>query len=130
MKKSTFHSSKQRNGYNNSFVYCRLLVTCIVPFNCLIKGTRNQNSPLTQHVYIFFGLVFCLTSRSTTFQSFWDGATASWVFTSTLGTLKCLAKEPYTAVMGFEPWTSRSGVRSSTTEPLRPPMFTYLSYNT
>ena len=64
-----------------------------------------------------FGLVFCLTSLSTIFQSFWDGATASWVFTSTLGTFKCLIQGHYTAVMGFEPWTSRSGVRSSTTEP-------------
>ena len=54
-----------------------------------------------------FGLVFCLMSRSTIFQSFWDGATASWVFTSTLGTLKCLAQGHYMAVMGFEPWTSR-----------------------
>ena len=63
---------------------------------------------------------FCLTSRSRIFQSFSDGATASWVFTSTLGTLKCLAQGHYTAVVGFEPWTSRSGVRSSTTEPPRP----------
>ena len=41
--------------------------------------------------------------------------------TSTLGTLKCLAQGQYTVVVGFEPWTSRSGVRSSTTEPPRLP---------
>ena len=38
--------------------------------------------------YIYFGLVFCLTSCSTIFQSFWVEATASWVFTSTLVLLK------------------------------------------
>ena len=47
----------------------------------------------------------------------WDGATASWVFTSTLETLKLLAQGHYTVVVGFEPWTSRS-----TTEPPRPRM--------
>ena len=56
-------------------------------------------------------LVFCLTSQSTIFQSCCDGATASWVFTNTLGSLKCLAQGHYTAVVGFEQWTSRSGVR-------------------
>ena len=58
--------------------------------------------------------------RSTIFQSCWDGATASWVFTITLGSLKCLAQGHYTAVVGFEPWTSRSGVWRYTTEPPHP----------
>ena len=49
---------------------------------------------------------FCLKSQSTILQSFWDGANAFWVFTSTLGTLHCLAQGHYTAVLGFEPWTS------------------------
>ena len=40
-------------------------------------------------------------SLSTIFQSFWDAATASWVFTSTLGTLKYLAQENYTEVVGY-----------------------------
>ena len=65
-------------------------------------------------------LVFCLKSRSTIFQSCWDGATASWVFTSTLGSLKCLVQGHFAAVVGFEHWTSRSGVRHYTTEPPRP----------
>ena len=64
--------------------------------------------------------VCVFSARSTLFQSFWDGATASWVFTSTLGILMCLAQGHYKAVVGFEPWTSRSGVRISTTEPPRP----------
>ena len=68
-----------------------------------------------------FVLVFCLTSRSTIFQSFCDGATCSWVFTSTLGAFKGLAQKHYTAVVGFEPLTSCSGVRSSTTVPPRLP---------
>ena len=68
-----------------------------------------------------FGLFFCLTSRSTIFQSCWDGATASCVFTSALESLKFLAQGHCTAVAGFEPWTSRSGVQRSTTEPPRLP---------
>ena len=46
----------------------------------------------------------------TIFQSCWDGDTASCVFISTWENLKCLAQGHYTAVVGFEPWTSRSGV--------------------
>ena len=34
--------------------------------------------------------------------------------------VKCLAQGHYTAVVRFEPWTSRSGVRHSTTEPQHP----------
>ena len=34
--------------------------------------------------------------------------------------MKCLAQGHYTAVVGFDSWTSRSGVRSTTTEPPRP----------
>ena len=77
-------------------------------------------SPFFSFLFFCFCFCFCLTSRSSIFQSFWGGATASCVFTSTLGTLKCLAQGHYTAVVGFEHWTSRSGVRSSTTEPPRP----------
>ena len=62
-----------------------------------------------------------LTSQSTIFQSCRDGATASWVITSTFGGVKCLAQGHNTAVVGFEPPTSRSGVRHSTTEPPRSP---------
>ena len=48
-------------------------------------------------------------------------ATASWVFTSTLGSLQCLFKRHYMEVVGFEPWTSRSRFRRSITEPPRLP---------
>ena len=65
-------------------------------------------------------LLFLFNVPVNNVQSFWDGATASWVFTTTLGTLICLAQGHYTAVVGLEPWTSRSGVHSSTTEPPRP----------
>ena len=64
------------------------------------------------------------TIGPTLVQSFWNGATASVVFTSTLGAIKCLAQGHYTAVVGFEPGTSRSEVRSSsTTESKRPPTY-------
>ena len=45
------------------------------------KSKRLENSDI---------LIF-LTSLSTIVQSWWDGATASMVFTSTFGSLKCLA---------------------------------------
>ena len=69
-------------------------------------------------------LFFCLTSRSTIFQSCWDGATASWVFTSTLGSLKSLSQGHDTSAVGFKPWTSRSRVLHSTTsrQPAPPPI--------
>ena len=67
---------------------------------------------------------FLFNAPVNNFQSCWDGATASLVFTSTLRSLKCLAQGHYTAVVGFEPWTSRSEVRRSTTEPPRLPSCT------
>ena len=65
----------------------------------------------------FDWLVYGLTSRSTILKSCWDGATASWVFTSTFGSLKCLAQGHFTTTVGFKPGTSSSGVRCSTTRP-------------
>ena len=58
-------------------------------------------------------------SQSTIFQSCRDGATASWVINQYFRGVKCLAQGHNTAVVGFEPPTSRSGVRHSTTEPPR-----------
>ena len=79
---------------------------------------------------IGFWFSFCLTPRSTVFQSFWDGATAFWVLTSTLEILKSLAQGHNTAVVRFEPCTSFFGVRSSTTEPSRPhPKLEFEKYN-
>ena len=77
------------------------------------------------------GLVwFLLTSRSTILLSCWDGATASWVFTSTFGRLKYmfLTQGHYTAVVRFEPWTSRSGDRRSTTFQLLVPESVFSSH--
>ena len=67
-------------------------------------------------------LVGCgLMSQSTIFQSCRDGATASWVINQYFRGVKCLAQGHNTAAVGFEPLTSRSGVRHSTTEPPRSP---------
>ena len=64
---------------------------------------------------------FCLywgfTSQSTIFQSCRDGATASWVINQYFRGVKCLAQGHNTVAVGFEPPTSRSRVRHSTTEP-------------
>ena len=53
-------------------------------------------------VVLLSWLVYGLMSWSTIFQSCWDGAIASCVFTGTLGSLKRLAQEHYTATVGFE----------------------------
>ena len=76
-------------------------------------------------------LCWGLTSQSTIFQSCRDGATASWVINQYFRGEKCLAQGHNTAAVGFEPPTSRSGVRHSTIEPPRSPLFaeTYLSKN-
>ena len=68
-----------------------------------------------------FCLCWGLTSQSTIFQSCRDGATASWVINQYFWGVKCLAQGHNTAAVGFEPPTSRSRVRHSTTEPPRSP---------
>ena len=70
---------------------------------------------------LFVCLYWGLTSQSTIFQSCRDGATASWVINQYFRGVKCLAQGHNTAAVGFEPPTSRSGVRHSTTEPPRSP---------
>ena len=71
---------------------------------------------------LFVCLCWGLTSQSTIFQSCRDGATASWVINQYFRGVKCLAQGHNTAAVGFEPPTSRSGVRHSTTEPPRSPL--------
>ena len=75
------------------------------------------------------GLWLCwgLSSQSTIFQSCRDGAIASWVINQYFRGVKCLAQGHNTAAVGFEPSTSRSGVRHSTTEPPRSPFQDYES---
>ena len=46
----------------------------------------------------------------------------SWVINQYFRGVKCLAQGHNTAAVGFEPRTSRSGVRHSTTEPPRFPV--------
>ena len=67
-------------------------------------------------------LCWGLTSQSTIFQSCRDGATDSWVINQYFRGVKCLAQGHNTAAVGFEPPTSRSGVRHSSTEPPRSPL--------
>ena len=67
-------------------------------------------------------LCWGLTSQSTIFQSCRDGATTSWVMNQFFRGVKCLAQGHNTAAVGFEPPTSRSGIRHSTTEPPRSPL--------
>ena len=67
-------------------------------------------------------LCWGLTSQSTIFQSYRDGAIASWVINQYFRGVKCLAQGHNTAAVGLEPRTSRSGVQHSTTEPPRSPV--------
>ena len=78
-----------------------------------IKMSRN----MTKFCWLCWGL----TSQSTIFQSYRDGAIASWVINQYFRGVKCLAQGHNTAAVGLEPRTSRSGVRHSTTEPPRSP---------
>ena len=66
-------------------------------------------------------LCWGLTSQSTIFQSYRDGAIASWVINQYFRGVKCLAQGHNTTAVGLKPRTSRSGVRHSTTEPPRSP---------
>ena len=70
---------------------------------------------------LFVCLCWGLTSQSTIFQSCQDGANASWVINQYFQGVKCLAQGHNMVAVGFEPPTSRSGVRHSTTEPPRSP---------
>ena len=74
-------------------------------------------------------LCWGLTSQSTIFQSCRDGAIASWVINQYFRGVKCLAQGHNTAAVGFEPRTSRSGVRHSTTEPPRSPKRNWVYVN-
>ena len=69
--------------------------------------------------YVVGWLCWGLTPHSTIFQSYRDGAIASWVINQYFRGVKCLAQGHNTAAVGLEPRTSRSGVRHSTTEPPR-----------
>ena len=95
--------------------------------------TKNCRSPYLRarkdHMYdaLFVCLCWGLTSQSTIFQSCRDGATASWVINQYFRGVKCLAQGHNTVEVGFEPQTSRFGVRHSTTEPPRSPHLWCLS---
>ena len=91
----------------------------------LVAKIRRQLLPWYGSVTFLFNYVgwLCwgLTSQSTIFQSYRDGAIASWVINQYFRGVKCLAQGHNTAAVGLEPRTSRSGVRHSTTEPPRSP---------
>ena len=93
-----------------------------------LRAKMNPALPPLEAVDISFSkdlvgwLCWGLTSQSTIFQSYRDGAIASWVINQYFRGVKCLAQGHNTAAVGLEPRTSRSGVRHSTTEPPRSPL--------
>ena len=82
---------------------------------------RSSYVPRQMKMLLVGWLCWGLTSQSTIFQSYRDGAIASWVINQYFRGVKCLAQGHNTAAVGLEPRTSRSGVRHSTTEPPRSP---------
>ena len=91
------------------------------PILFILLCTDLPNCGCNLFSQIFVCLCWGLTSQSTIFQSCWDGVTASWVINQYFRGVKWLAQGHNTAEVGFEPQTSRSGVRHSTTEPPRSP---------
>ena len=88
-----------------------------------LRGCVGWSAPL---LFAYGWLFWGLTSQSTIFQSYRDGAIASWVINQYFRGVKCLAQGHNTAAVGLEPRTSRSGVRHSTTEPPRSPVRIWL----
>ena len=87
-----------------------------------IENLRKKLNTLQEVFCLFVCLCWGLTSQSTIFQSYRDGAIASWVINQYFRGVKSLAQGHNTAAVGLEPRTSRSGVRHSTTEPPRSPL--------
>ena len=84
------------------------LVECTVCLVSINQFKLLRFIPFINHLGWLVGLWFNVPVNN--FSSCWDEATTSWVFTSTLGSLKCLAQGHYTATVEFEPWASSSGV--------------------
>ena len=106
-------------SWRGSFdVFCRMWHSIISnPDYCHFHLLDVIKAAAHKSFKVFVCLCWGLTSQSTIFQSCRDGTTASWVINQYFRGVKCLAQGHNTAAVGFEPPTSRSGVRHSTTEP-------------
>ena len=119
-----FHVTDENNMWNGLYYY--FYRHSVLPASFFIKSCDTPefrwNSNMDSHLVRLVGwLCWGLTSQSTIFQSYRDGAIASWVINQYFRGVKCLAQGHNTAAVGLEPRTSRSGVRHSTTEPPRSP---------
>ena len=84
------------------------------------KDTQSGGYNIIPNHFLFVCLfVLRLNIPVNNFSSCRDGAIASWVINQYFRGVKCLAQGHNTVAVGFEPPTSRSGVRHSTTEPPR-----------
>ena len=98
------------------------------PCNFVENGIDINRKKLKINVWLHIDMIkLCLcwglTSQSTIFQSYRDGATSSWVINQYFRGVKCLVQGHNTAAVGLEPPTSRSEVRHSTTEPPHSPIW-------
>ena len=115
---------KLRYQYSSAS-YARELTSTDIYFFCLTDWTNLISTilfPLVRFLLVGWLVVLRLNVPVNNFQSYRDGATASWVINQYFRGVKCLAQGHNTAAVGFEPPTSRSGVRHSTTEPPRSPI--------
>ena len=105
-------------------VQVRFLLTTHRKIPLLIRkhpGTQQPRFEIKTFVCLFVCLCWGLTSQSTIF-SVMSGRSHRFLGNKpVLRGVKCLAQGHNTAAVGFEPPTSRSGVRHSTTEPPRSP---------
>ena len=102
--------------------------SCHIWLMTILFGRDRPNNEKDCFCWKIGWLCWGLTSQSTIFQSCRDGAIASWIINQYFRGVKCLAQGHNTAAVGFEPRTSRSGVRHSTTEPPRSPLKNYTHF--
>ena len=114
---SAVHRGRKASDQTNKQLCCVLCSFIILKQKKMTISLKEMF--VYQFSYVFLPVLVWLLFNVpvNSFSVIWDGATASWVFTSTLESLKCLAQGHYTSVVGFETWISRSGVRRSTSEP-------------
>ena len=96
------NSIKESLYVSNDFILHTLLIQTV-----LIAADFAKAAVTTFDLYCIGWLCWGLTSQSTIFQSYRDGAIASWVINQYFRGVKCLAQGHNTAVVGLEPRTSR-----------------------
>ena len=118
----------------DKFFFFLIFCCCFFFFFCLFDILINSQADIKTHeiryLWIWKWKIFCfvlfvlrLYVPVNNFSVMSGRSHRSWVFNQYFRGVKGLAQGHNTAAVGFEPPTSRSGVRHSTTEPPRSPIF-------